>query len=269
MLQLSRCCSEFSVGSFSLEAEQEHLHSLWHVVPGEKARTPYRHANRVDVRLWSGLRTPVEDVRSLLNDADLLPLGDALAHAHGGRDGQVGGPDRAPAHLVPDRYDAAAPDLTGKSDSAGGAGIHGRATGIGEGHAAPAGQPVAIRRSERRRDGNGGERWPLPARLRCVGSCRSGHQHHRAAEQADGDRVGQSRAGRTRGNHRSTVHPQPASPRAAIEGLWTTRDTNEPLWIATRDARGCARTHEPAQASSSDVKVSTLTLSPSQEMRGW
>ena len=211
--------------------------------PGQEPRTSHRQANRVDVRLWSGLRTPVEDVRSLLNDADLLPLSDALAHAHGGRDGQVGGPDRAPAHLVPDRYDAAAPDLTGKRYSAGGAGIHGRATGIGEGHAAPAGQPVAIRWSERRGDGNGRERWPLPARLGCIGPCRSGHQHHRAAEQADGDRAGQSRAGRTRGNHRSTVHPQPASTRAAIEGLWTTRDTNEPpVDSNARRARLCTDT---------------------------
>ncbi len=60
MLWLSRCSSEFSVGSCSLEAEQEQLHSLWHVVPGEKPRVPECHADRIDVRAPAGLRAPVQ-----------------------------------------------------------------------------------------------------------------------------------------------------------------------------------------------------------------
>lgn len=85
MLYLSRCCSEFSVGSFSLEAEQEPLHSLWHVVPGEKARTPHRHAYRIDVCAPASLRSPVQGLRSFLDSADLRAHRDGISDAHARR----------------------------------------------------------------------------------------------------------------------------------------------------------------------------------------
>ena len=165
------------------------------------------------------------------------------------RDWQIGGPDRAAAHLVPNGDGPSAANLTREGYRPIGARVDRRAGRIGEGDAPSAGQPVVGGGSEGGDDGHRGAAGPLPelAALRAASWRSQDNEHHGAEEQ-------RKCCERTLGVKRTVIHTSTMCPGPLCDPvddvvLCMAPRTRRPLWItrrrSERGSSSCGRTPRP------------------------